>query len=966
VAEGLIPAGERAAARHPLHACLVRITTAGGAVVGSGFLVADRLVCTCAHVVAQALGDESVAYSGSPPCDPVRIELYRGGAGVTAVPIADGWRPLATAGGAAGHAPSQPVAEDVALLALADGFTVPGVCGPARLLAPPQLSGDPFTAFGFPGAADGIAAHGTFGPRRERGTVQLESDSGTGIPSQPGFSGAPVWDERQRGVVGMVVSTWTETGTRVAFMIAADVLAAAAAGRLAVQHPGGPFGALADGLLGTRRGLEAFLVNYVGRPGRAAPFGGRGRELAALDAWLASGERPYRVLCAGAGRGKSALLAHWALEVAESGRADVALVPISRRFGTSLRADAMGLVAERLRWLLADARSITDAELPSFLSGPRGPGELPLLLVFDSLDEAVGWLPERELPVPLFPGDGVRVLASARVVGDRGGAAWRRALGWDDLADVAELSALDVAGVADALERAGMPSDAAQAEAVFAGSDGDPLLVGLAINALRDAGPGCAGSPPPVDGSLSELFDRWWEDQRSAWTAAGRDSDLETERASRIFAVLATALGPVGLDELAALTEIDSAAVLQGRLADLDHWVIGVATSRGSDRAYTFGHPRFGRFWHDEQMTAAEREQNEEAIVRFALARLQALHDGADPANASIYTLRYLAAHLEQRGAGADELDALVDPAWWRARRALEGGDEGFLGDLDRAWRACEAEYASLAEDDRDRAGVLLGRQLRDMVLTCAVRGVATNIPAVLLVRLVQSGQPQWSLAWAVSQARHNSFAEEHAEALLGLAGCASGQEQCTALLDEALAAARAGGIGRVEARALAALGPERLPEAVDALSRVQLRSDQADVLVELAAQVPASLVATVLATARELDDQTVARVVVALAPHLTAASTEPVLEAVFSINDSPSLVTALDALLPRLVPDAIARGLTAARAIPYLVPRARSASSDLPPSARSRSAPSSSARLLRWRHRSLPRRSPPTTWPRL
>jgi len=40
---------------HPLHSCIVRFHDAEGAIVGAGFLATADLVCTCAHVVADAL-----------------------------------------------------------------------------------------------------------------------------------------------------------------------------------------------------------------------------------------------------------------------------------------------------------------------------------------------------------------------------------------------------------------------------------------------------------------------------------------------------------------------------------------------------------------------------------------------------------------------------------------------------------------------------------------------------------------------------------------------------------------------------------------------------------------------------------------------------------------------------------------------------------------------------------------------
>jgi hypothetical protein len=43
---------------HQLHNSLVRILTADGIPVGVGFLAAENLILTCAHVIAQAIGSE--------------------------------------------------------------------------------------------------------------------------------------------------------------------------------------------------------------------------------------------------------------------------------------------------------------------------------------------------------------------------------------------------------------------------------------------------------------------------------------------------------------------------------------------------------------------------------------------------------------------------------------------------------------------------------------------------------------------------------------------------------------------------------------------------------------------------------------------------------------------------------------------------------------------------------------------
>src|SRR4051812_3391088 len=160
-------------------------------------------------------------------------------------------------------------------------------------------------------------------------------------------------------------------------------------------HPGA-LAALPDHL---RRALLGFGAEYLGS---GVPFGGRDDVLAALDAWLAEPGRPYALVVAEAGRGKSAVLARWGEHVSATRRADAVLAPVSIRFGTALRTASMMLIATQLRRLAGttgeaprDAEAAR-AEIESILAEPRGDGP-PRLVVLDGIDEAVGWSIERDL-----------------------------------------------------------------------------------------------------------------------------------------------------------------------------------------------------------------------------------------------------------------------------------------------------------------------------------------------------------------------------------------------------------------------------------------------------------------------------------------------------------------------------------------------------------------------------------------
>jgi hypothetical protein len=78
-------------------------------------------------------------------------------------------------------------------------------------------------------------------------------------------------------------------------------------------------------------GIRRFLGDYLGRPGRPMPFGGRDAELAELRDWVAGPGSGYALVLAPAGRGKSSLLAHLAAGMSDDPATDVIFVPVSLR-----------------------------------------------------------------------------------------------------------------------------------------------------------------------------------------------------------------------------------------------------------------------------------------------------------------------------------------------------------------------------------------------------------------------------------------------------------------------------------------------------------------------------------------------------------------------------------------------------------------------------------------------------------
>jgi tetratricopeptide (TPR) repeat protein len=202
-----------------LQASIVRIFSPNGSVWGAGFLVSERHVVTCAHVVAQALGispEEEAAPTASVPFD---FPLLRPEVKFTGSVIF--WRPIKS-----DPAASTETSEDIAVLEF--NAPLPSGCRPAQLVSSNDFWNHDFRAFGFPSGHDnGIWADGKLKAAQAGGWIQIEDVGTTGQAVVPGFSGGPVWDEQLKGIAGMVVVADRRAEARVAFIIPIPILAQA-------------------------------------------------------------------------------------------------------------------------------------------------------------------------------------------------------------------------------------------------------------------------------------------------------------------------------------------------------------------------------------------------------------------------------------------------------------------------------------------------------------------------------------------------------------------------------------------------------------------------------------------------------------------------------------------------------------------------------------------------------------------
>ncbi len=195
----------------PIDTSLVRIHTKAGGVIGAGFLVGERHILTCAHVIAQALGLANDAKDL--PSSTVSLDFPQLARHTLLSAKVIFWDPVQEDGQG-----------DIAGLELLDeppiGAEAVHYFAPAK-----QVWDHPFRALGFPsGYDDGVWATGRLLGRLGTNWIQLEDVKVPGFAVIAGFSGTPVWDTQSQGVVGMIVASSQQAAAKAAFVIPSDVL----------------------------------------------------------------------------------------------------------------------------------------------------------------------------------------------------------------------------------------------------------------------------------------------------------------------------------------------------------------------------------------------------------------------------------------------------------------------------------------------------------------------------------------------------------------------------------------------------------------------------------------------------------------------------------------------------------------------------------------------------------------------
>lgn len=427
--------------------------------------------------------------------------------------------------------------------------------------------------------------------------------------------------------------------------------------------------------------IENFRRQYVNADGQSSLLVGREAELAELDYWLADPTRPYGLIRAPAGRGKSALLANWAATLGDG----VALIymPISVRFRTNLAQVVFTSLLSRLCALhdrpfpsvaetnIEQARgAITDLLARPVHNGVR------LLMILDGLDEAADF----EVGADLFPASappGLKVLLAGRPVAFRP----------DPLADLAQ-GALDLPLLSAEVVRRAVSSEgesAAVADQIARLADGDPLVLRLYLDALA-AGVMDRSKMVDVAPGLRGFFAKWWDDQLGLWRAGNIERSRLLEG---LLCVLACALGPLSRDDLLDSTlvpECPGLLQLDAALTQLGRLIVTV----GEKNEVVLAHPRFGDFVREEWIPTARRSEVEQRYLAWGERSLRT----GMPASVrpSAYVIKHFGAHLERAHATQDRFVRLTSRYWADLWYSIDPSLSGFLADVDRRRRAATSQ----------------------------------------------------------------------------------------------------------------------------------------------------------------------------------------------------------------------------------------------------------------------------------
>ncbi len=678
--------------------------------------------------------------------------------------------------------------------------------------------------------------------------------------------------------------------------------------------------------------VKNFLTEYLGTSRHPVPFGGRVKDFEHLDTWLTDTQAtPYLLLAAPAGRGKSALLLRWCQRLLSQRNLAIAYFPVSIRFRSNLAGVAFPSLVARLAALHGEKvptdpnlhEDVWRGLLAEYMTRPL-PGGRTLLLVLDGVDEAADWAAGPDL-FPLDPPPGLKIVLSARyLANDQDADAWLKRLGWTrpGLARTLELYPLDRTGIANVLLQMGFPLDHLSSRVnivseLYRLSEGDPLLVRLYTDDLWERGEAVVRFQPEdlhiIQPGLAGYFERWWKDQRLLWSS---EAPQREAAAQIVLDLLAGALGPLSKEDILSLVPDEAdirAGELEQHLAPLARFVTGDGVHQG----YVFSHPRLANYFLEERLSNEERQEVERRFLAWGKQTLTALNeDRLMPEHASSYIVQYYGAHLERAQAATPALIALISNGWRLAWEKLDRANAGFLGDVERAWRAAEREDITAI-----RAGnqtPYLGDEIRCLLSQVSVNSVTSNISPRLMLEAVKTGI--WTPAQGLACIRLISDLTPRARELVGLAPYVQ-EPLRTDILQEALdtIAAIKEEYTRLDTLVELATGfsEELLWQVLEVVPTIEDEADRAGVLAELAPALSphTALIEHTLDLVQEMEEEEYrALALEGLASCFSEDQHNRVLQLAESIEEERYRALVLKALIPHLSASLLQKILQEAR----------------------------------------------------
>jgi hypothetical protein len=513
-----------------------------------------------------------------------------------------------------------------------------------------------------------------------------------------------------------------------------------------------------------------------------------------IEAWSARGREPALLVKGDPGAGKSAIVAELihrnpggrvlayhccqanVSDTLQPGRfvRNLVAILVSRVTGFSSRLSApatQGALAEADRDpVLAFRRAVLDPLAP-----PEGEKPGVRYLVIDALDEALAQKDGKTIvdvlvkEVEHLPA-GIRIVATtrkeqavlSRLAGLR--ALELDAQSPDNRKDIEDYIVTRLEDSELAVRLRGSGRSASEVQRVLANkSEGNFLYVQQALQGIeRDTYDfdSLDKLPPGLGGLYQGFFERHFP------------SATSYEDAQRVLQVVTAAREPLTQEQIAGATRLDARKVVPGTLATLASYL------SNREGRYAVYHQSFADWLKGEKAPFVYRIDVREGHRRLAeyCERETSRGDPERLAREAPYAVRYRGAHLEGDGAVVDRYRPLVTREWYGARLALDGTEEGYLEDVERAWRAAERSVSAALQ--RGEEAKDLDLEVQCAVCRASVQALMRNVPEGLMRELVKRGM--WTRTQGLAHARQIVQPRQRAGTLLFLAERCTGKQKLT------------------------------------------------------------------------------------------------------------------------------------------------------------------------------------------